>query len=194
MPMSSEAQHVLQESVSRLSAVSETLEPLYAMQAKLTVALLRNAAEAAIADATPRSVADLDFALNDVGALVRELPEDAAGEFDRAVSACREVVDALKSEVTLPAEVLASLHGLREKLTIRRTAIDRATYRDPGTEAPPLPNDPATLREEALQLRDGLQRAGFDTPALSRLIDSPATFYRGELSELVDELDVISGE
>jgi hypothetical protein len=193
MPMSSDSQRILQESVSRMSEAAASLDDLYAMQAKLTLGILRNVVEAAVTDITPRSVSDLDFALNDVRELLPEIPEDAAETFENAVAACSAVVDALKREAAIPADVLTALGALREKLSVRRTAIDRATYRDPDEVAPPLPHEPSTLQGEATQLRDALQRAGFDTPALSFLIASPAECHRAELSEVVDELDVISG-
>ena len=194
MPVTTEVERALRDAIAQLDAVAATLDDIYAAQAKLTVAILRNAVDSLVADANPRTVSDVDFALNDVAALAGDLPPAEGDRVEKSVTAIRDALASVKSETALPDTVLQLINLLREKLSARRTAIDRATFRDPSTSDESLPHDPATLHDEASALRDSLQRAGFDTPMLSQLIATPATFYRAEVSQLIDELDVISGE
>lgn len=194
MPVTADVERALRDAMSQLDAVAATLDDIYAAQAKLTVAILRNAVDSLVADANPRTVSDVDFALNDVAALSGDLPPAEGERVEASVHAIREVLASVKNENALPETVLQHINVLREKLSARRTAIDRATFRDPSAADEGLPHDPASLHDEARTLRDSLQRAGFDTPMLSQLIATPATFYRAEVSQLIDELDVISGE
>ena len=193
MPLAPESEQRLRDAVAQLGAVVEGLDPAYAMQARLVLMVLRSNVDAVISDPNPRTAGDLEFALGDVRTLVEDLPAGAADEVESIVNQAAAVISQVKTSVALPDDVMALLGVMQEKLKLRQTAIDRATYRDPSQPAESLPADPHKLRDAALLLRDELQRAGFETPMLSRLIDSPNAFYRSDLSGLIDELDVIRG-
>jgi hypothetical protein len=135
-------------------------------------------------------VNDIEFALNDLAAAV----DDAGGsdEIHSAIALLRNDAAALRASTALPAELIASIRALQEKLRTRAKAIERSQYRAEGTPEPPLPHPPAELRDAAIPLARQLAAAGFITPALDALIADPDSLRFHSINELVDELDVIS--
>jgi hypothetical protein len=160
-------------------------------QLRLATSVLANAIAAAGQSLNASTVNDVEFALNDLAAIVDELND--ADEVSRAVALLRADVTRLKEETSLSSAVLAAIAALQTKLKARRNAIERNLYRaeDAPEQAPPHPAE--ELRADAIPLRESLAAAGFATPALDALIEDPASLVFQSLRDISDELEVITG-
>ena len=175
------------------NAVTNIEDEFYGPQVKLAASVLGNAIGAATSDLNPRTVQDLDFAYTDLRGLADELGGNDRSSIDRFLSALSTEIERLKAAVSLPEEVTQSVSVLQKKLKERRSAVERQTYRVPGTAPEPIPHPPAELQPDAESLQKQLTRFGYDTPTLNRLVSSPADFEIRDVSELIEELDVILG-
>jgi hypothetical protein len=171
------------------SAVSAIEDEMFASQLRLSMSVLANAVEALGQSVSASTVNDLEFALNDVAAIVNELSAVDADRVAPSLTLMQEDIARLKEATSLPPAVIDALRGLQSKLRARKAAIERQTYRPEGT--PPLPHEPQDLRSEALPLRQQLATAGFSTPALDELIADPSSLRFHSINEIINELDVI---
>ena len=184
---------MLESALFHFRAVAASVEDeMFASQLRLTLSVLSNAVEAAKDGVNAALVSDIEFALNDVVAVVDELPAADAERLGPPLEMLRNDVAALKEATSIAPETVRLLKVFQSKLKERRTAIERQTYVEGGATAP-LPHPPAELRAEALPLRDELAAAGFATPALDVLIDAPDELRFHSINAIIDELDVIAG-
>ena len=184
----------LQASMSRLSAAANAVDdPMFKMQLNLTMNVLSNAVAGAAESLNPATVNDIEFALNDVIGTVGELNAADADAITPALEAVKADVAALKNASSLPPQVIKSIRDFQAKLRERRSAIQKQQYRAEGTEAEPLPHPPEGLRDEAFPLRRQLSKAGFATPLLDEFIGNPSSLVFQKISDILDELDVITG-
>lgn len=157
---------------------------------RLSAEVLANAVAAAKDQGVNAArVNDIAFALNDLVSAVDDA--GAPDEICAAIALLQNDAASLHAAVALPAELTAAMRDLRRKLKERATAMERAQYRAEGTEVV-LPHPVEALREEAVPIARQLMDAGFDTPALSSLIEDPSSVRYHTLNEIVDELDVIA--
>ncbi len=175
------------------SALGAIDDPMFETQAKLTLDILSNAVAGATQSLNPATVNDVEFALNDVIAIVGELSAAYAAAVQPAVDLMQSDLAALKAATALPDSVVGAVRNFQAKLKVRRSAIERQTYREAGAPAEALPHPPAELRNEAVPIRQQLATAGFATPALDGLIADPESLRFHSISEILDELDVIIG-
>lgn len=159
---------------------------------RLSRVVLEESAEAAMREPNTRRVADLSFALTDFRAAVDELPYGERSALDAPLRELSAIVDELRRRTALSPSLIEHLTHLRKRVETRRAAVARQGFHPPGTTPPPLPHPPEELARDAAPLRDALRTSGFDTPALDLLIDSPAAVYMSELSNIADELEVIT--
>jgi hypothetical protein len=185
-------QRKLATALDHLHTATENLDEVFSMQTKLALAMLRRAITVST-EVTPRTVSDMQFALNDLTLVSEELPPGDRESFDPQLQAIDDVILHLRAAAMLPKPLVNRLSILRTKMAERRTAIERETYRPPEKEPTPIPHDPEALRGEADDIRLELKKAGYDTPALDRLAESPGSFRFHDVSDLIDELDVIIG-
>lgn len=190
-PLEQSFRQELMRAIDDLSEGASSLDELFSAQTRLTISILRNAASSLDDEVTPRSVADFEFALNDLKGVADELPAADRAAFDRPLERLDGIVARLRAEAKLPEPLLEKISVLRTKLKERAAAIQRDTYRPPEVAATPLPHDPRSLRNEAGEIRHQLQKAGFDTPELDRLVDHADDFYFSDVNRLVEELEVI---
>jgi len=159
---------------------------------RLSTDVLANAIQAAQTDGiNPARVNDIEFALNDLIAAV-----DDAGAPDvlcNGIALLQNDTAALRRAHALADQTTAAARDLQKRLRERATAMERSQYRVEGTEAGPLPHAPEELREAAIPLARQLAAAGFVTPALHQLVESPGSLRYHSINEIVDELDVIVG-
>lgn len=160
---------------------------------QLTVSLLASAIEAAANGVSAAVVNDIEFALNDVAAAIADLSAADADRIAPIVTILQDDVERLKESTSLAPAVKNSLRAFQAKLKARRVAIERATYRPEGASEEPLPHPPEELQREAVPLRQQLAAAGFATPALDALITDPSSLRFHSITEIVNELDVITG-
>jgi hypothetical protein len=160
-------------------------------QFRLGMSMLENAVAAAKVRVNAARVSDIDFALGDLGNAVEYLGSDEAAEVAPIIDMLRDDVGRLREATALPQELLSSIALLQKKLKARRSAIERQTYQEGGTDEP-LPHPPAELQSDALPIRDALSSAGFDTPALDTLIDEPDSLRFHSISAVIDELEIVS--
>ncbi|HVT05158.1 MAG TPA: hypothetical protein VHL58_17475 [Thermoanaerobaculia bacterium] len=183
----------LQEALASISSsLAAVDDQMFLMQLRLGETVLQRAVYELLEEVNPRTVKDTEFALNDLIGFVGELSDTDSGNLEPAFERLKSELLTIKSSAVLPNDLVARLTDLRGKLVTRRKAIDRDTYRDPGVAAEPLPHDPATLRKDAARLREELQRSGFGTPVMDKLVDGSEEFRMHDLSELIDEIDVIT--
>jgi hypothetical protein len=179
-----------------LTALSASLasitEEMFLMQIELGKKVLERAISALSEEVNLRNVKDCEFALHDVIGFSGELSAEDAAPLEPSFATLKSELTAIKATVALPDDLLSRLSGLRAKLVARCRAIERATYREPGSPEEPLPYDPATLTTDADGFRAELQRAGFETPFMDRLVAEPGQLRMRDLSDLVDEIDVIT--
>ena len=160
---------------------------------QLTINLLSNAIEAAHQGISPAVVNDIEFALNDVAASIADLSAADAERIAPIVTTLQDDVERLKESTSLAPPVIKAVKALQAKLKMRRSAIERQTYRPEGAPEEPLPHPPEELQREAIPLREQLAAAGFATPALDGLIADASSLRFHSISEILNELDVIAG-
>jgi len=183
---------MMQAAVFQLRAAAASVEDAFTRsQMQLAVGVLANAVESAASGVTAAIVNEIEFALNDVGAAIADLPPSEAAPLETAVSMLRGDVESLKAQTALPADVVDSVRALQAKLKVRGNAIERQTYVESSEE--PLPHPPSELQLDAIPLREKLAMAGFATPALDVLVVDPLLLRFHTIREIIDELDVIIG-
>lgn len=175
------------------AAIGSVDDPMFQSQLRLTMDVLANAVVAASHSVNPATINDVDFALNDVVATIGELNAADSAVLTPLVEQVQADVASLKQATALPADLVTAIHELQSKLKVRRTAIERQTYRAEGAPEEPLPHPPEALSKEAVPLRASLAQAGFATPALDELIEDPASLRFHSIGDILDELDVIIG-
>jgi hypothetical protein len=181
---------MLEAALFQLRSSAEGVEPPYASQLELCLSVLGNAIAGAHDGMNAARVNDIDFALNDLAATIDELPAVDAERLAAPLQMMRDDVERLKTETSLPHDVVDHLRAFQKKLRERAAAIERQTYRE-GGDIEPLPHRHDDLRAEALPLREQLATSGFATPALDGLIDDPSSLRFHTIGEIVNELDVI---
>lgn len=157
---------------------------------RLAINVLGGAIAGARESVNAARVAEIEFAVSDVEAIVRELPEPASSEIGAPLVMLREDLTRLRKATALPHDLLQSLHAFQSKLRLRKDAIERQTYVE-GADAGTLPHPPDELRREALPIRERLAAAGYATPALDTLVDDPESLRFHSIGEILNELDVI---
>lgn len=159
---------------------------------QLTVNLLSNAIEAAGNGVSAAAVNDIEFALNDVAASIADLSAADAERIAPIVTLLQDDIERLKESTSLAPAVTNAIRSLQTKLKARRSAIERQTYRPEGAPQEPLPHPPEELQPEAVALRQQLAASGFSTPSLDAFITDPSSLRFHSITEIVDELDVIT--
>jgi hypothetical protein len=187
-----ESQKLLNEGVFELRrGLTQVEDEMFGGQTKLGAQILANAVTTVLTELNPRAVKDLDFAFNDLLGLTADLPPFERAALDPAFNLLQQGIARLKSSVAIAPTVVDQLKILRAKLSDRRSAFERQLYKPPGSPVEPLPNAPSEMREAASLLQQQLVVAGFETPTLDRMIAEPGTFELRDVSELIDEIDVI---
>ena len=189
----SEELALIDAALFQLKAAAAEVDPMYATQMQLTVNMLSNAVESARQGVNPAIVNDIEFALNDLGGVVRELGAADAERIAPILTLLEDDVARLKESAALPTALLNAIRAFQTKLKARRAAIERQTYRPEGSPEEPLPHPPEELQREGTPLRQQLAAAGFSTPALDALIADPASLRFHSINEIVNELDVVVG-
>jgi hypothetical protein len=174
------------------TAVDAVTDEMFASRLRLSMTILMNAVEMAGQSLSVAAVNDVDFALNDVAAVVSELSSADAANVIPVLEMLQADVAQLKQATSLSPAVSSAIRAFQSKLRARRSAIERQTYRPEGAEEP-LPHPPEQLRAEAVPLRQQVAAAGFATPALDGLISDPASLRFHSINEIINELDVIVG-
>jgi hypothetical protein len=173
-------------------AIDSVTDEMVAPQLRLSMTVLSNAVETAGESLSAAAVNDVEFALNDVAAMVGELSAIDAANVAPALELLQADVRRLKQATSLSASAVSSIRALQSKLRVRAAAIERQTYRPEGAAEEPLPHPPEQLRTEAMPLRQQLAAAGFATPALDGLIADPSSLRFHSVNEIIIELDVIA--
>jgi hypothetical protein len=182
---------MLQAAMFQLRSAAESIDdPFVLAQLRLALGVLGGAMDGAANGVNAAAVNDIEFALNDVGAAVADLPQADAARIEPLLEMLRNDVASLKSVTALPPDVVSAIRELQAKLKVRKNAIERQTYVE--NAADPLPHAPEELRADALPLRARLAGAGFATPALDALIDDPSSIRFHSINEILDELEVIA--
>lgn len=166
---------------------------MFASQMSFSVSMLANALRDARANTNPRTVRDLDFAMNGPVAFSNELTAEGADIVNRPLSVLQEAIGALKAQVSVPQSAIAAGKAFQMKLRERKTAIQKQSFLPPGSVAPPIPHEPATLVPEAVALREALTQAGFETPLLDDFIAAPAEARMQHLADLAEEIETVIG-
>ncbi len=174
-------------------ACSQIGEEFYAKQIMLSGNMLIDSMNAAMENLNPKTLGDVEFAFDDVASLVEELPESEIEWFQPPFNTIRSTIQELGFHISLPEVLTKRIRSLRDKLGDRLRAVERASFRPPGSPEEPLPHDPATLQNEADALRAELVAAGFETPLLDKLATDPASIDNLDCTTLTEELDVILG-
>ncbi|HYS53042.1 MAG TPA: hypothetical protein VER58_04670 [Thermoanaerobaculia bacterium] len=188
----SDALALIDAALFQLKAAAADVDAMYASQMQLMISLLSNAVEAAKQGTSAATVNDIEFALNDLAGVIRELSAADADRIAPIVTMLQDDVERLKEATALPATVTNAIRSFQTKLKTRRAAIEKQTYRE-GSPAVELPHAPQELQREAMPLRQQLATAGFSTPALDALIADPASLRFHSITEILNELDVIVG-
>lgn len=183
---------MIEAALFQLRAAVEEVDPALAPQLRLCVSVLAKAVEGARDEVNAARVSDIEFALNDLGAAIDELPQTDAGPLLPLLAAIRGDVESLKTATSLNPALLDQIHAFEWKLRDRMKAIERQTYVESGAETP-LPHPPKELRHEAIPLAQQLAAAGFATPSLDALITDPDSLRFHSIREILDELEVIAG-
>lgn len=187
-----ENQKLLNDGVFELGrGLTQVEDEMFGGQTKLGAQMLANSVTAVLADLNPRTVKDLDFAFNDLLGLTADLPPFERAALEPGFNLLQQGISRLKASVALAPTVVDQLKILRTKLSDRKSAFERQLYRPPGSAVEPLPNDPAEMRDAASRLQQQLVAAGFETPTLDRMIAEPQTFELRDVTELIDEIEVI---
>lgn len=157
----------------------------------LATSMLSNAVGSAGASLNPASVNDIAFALNDVVGAMESLSAADASQVEPIIEALQADVEALRTATALPAALIEATRAFQSKLRIRRSAIERQTYRE-GDNAE-LPHPPEELHTDAATIRPLLAAAGFATPSLDSFCHERSSLRFHNIVEMIDELDVIIG-
>ncbi len=184
---------LLEAAFFQLKTAAASVDEMFASEIRLPLSVLASAIEAASQSMSAAAINDVEFALNDVAAVVDQLGAADAERIAPIVALLQADVARLKDETALPSAVLDAIRALQGKLRVRRAAIERQTYRAEGAPEEPLPHAPEELQREALPIRQRLASAGFVTPALDGLIAEPSSLRFHSISEILNELDVIVG-
>lgn len=185
---------LLEASLFQLTnAINNVDDPMFKAQLNLSMGMLSSAVQAAIDSLNPATMNDVEFALNDVVAVVGELSAADADRVTPALQLMQADVAQLKQASSLSPKIVDAVRAFQEKLKARRTAVERQTYREGGASAADLPFPPAEAAAEAQMMRPFLAKAGFQTPALDELIADPESLRFHSIGEILDELDVIVG-
>lgn len=164
--------------------------PIDDPQFRLGITMLGNAVDAARARVNAARVSDIDFALGDLGNAVDYLDAADAEQVGPILEMIREDVWRLRESTALPKEVFDRITALQQKLKARRTAIERQTYQEGGSEQS-LPHAPETLIADVQWIREELQKGGFATPALDAFLDEPNELRFHSIGAMLDELEVV---
>ena len=176
----------------QLRAAAGDVDASFAPELSLCVSVLANAIASARNGVNAARVSDIEFAANDLGAAIDELPQSDADRLAPLLAALRDDLESLKAATSLDPALIDQIHAFQSKLGERLKAIERQTYVEGGSDAP-LPHPPASLRDEAVPLARQLVAAGFGTPSLDALIAEPDSLLFHSIREILDELDVILG-
>jgi hypothetical protein len=183
---------MIEAALFQLRAEAEKVDSSLAPQLGLCVNVLAKAVEAARDEVNAARVSDIEFALNDLGGAIDELPQHDAEPLLPLLAAIRSDVESLKTATSLDPALLDQIHAFEWKLRDRMKAIERQTYVESGAETP-LPHPPRALRQEAIPLAQALAAAGFATPSLDALIADPDSLRFHSIREILDEFEVIAG-
>jgi hypothetical protein len=182
----------LDEAIAAMTAAFEGFEDgMFIPQLELSRNMFQNNLSAAAEQLNPRTMKELDFTFNDIRTFASELTEGDHARIAPILDSIEAALAALRGSAALPAGLVASIRALRAKLKERKSALERALYRPPGSAPEPLPNPPDALRAEASAIAQQLQANGFDTPELDDLVS-----YEGDelgqlsIERLVEELDL----
>lgn len=175
------------------TAASAIEDDMFLSQIELTLSVLANAVAAAHHSLTAAAVNDIEFALNDLAAVIGELSAADAAKVSEPLTLLQDDVARLKENTSLSPAVINAIRALQAKLKTRRTAVERQTYWPEGTPPDPLPHPPEELQRDAAPLRQNLAAAGFVTPALDTFISDPQALRFHSINEIINELDVIAG-
>ena len=159
----SEELTLIDAAVFQLKTAAAEVDATYASQMQLTVNMLSNAVESARQGVNPAIVNDIEFALNDLGGVVRELGAVDAERIAPILTLLEDDVARLKESAALPAALLNAIRAFQTKLKARRAAIERQTYRPEGSPEEPLPHPPEELQREGTPLRQ--QRFNLRSPS-----------------------------
>lgn len=174
------------------AAMAAVQDDMFASQLRLTSDVLSNAVDAARESLNAARVHDIEFALNDLAAVVNELSNDDAAVLGPMIDMLRDDVALLRQETALPPALLDAIRAFRSKLKTRQSAIERQTYREGGGDEA-LPHPPEELEAEAVVLQARIAEVGFATPALDSFVDDPQSLRFHTIAEIIDELDVVAG-
>jgi len=175
------------------TAIDAVTDEMVAPQLRLSMIVLSNAVDTAGQSLSAAVVNDVEFALNDVAAMVGELNSIDAANVTPALELLQADVRNLKQGTSLSPAAVSGIRAFQSKLRARATAIERQTYRPDGGADESLPHPPEQLRVEAMPLRQQLAAAGFATPALDGLITEPSALRFHSINDIINELDVIAG-
>jgi hypothetical protein len=182
---------MLEAALFQLRAAASGVDPDSAPQLGLCIIVLANAIAAGHDGVNPAIVNDIEFATNDLSAAIDELPQADADRLAPLLATLREDLAPLQSATALDPALIEQIRRFQSKLRERMKAIERQTYVEGGSDAPPHP--PEQLKDEAIPLASQLAAAGFPAPALDTLIAEPESLRFHSIRELIDELDVIAG-
>src|SRR5207237_10892808 len=136
----SEELALIDAALVQLKAAAANVDAAYASQMQLTVNMLSNAVESARQGVNPAIVNDIEFALNDLGGVVRELGAVDAERIAPILTLLEDGVARLKESTALPASLLSDIRSFQTTLKSRRPATDRPTYRRVGSAEGRLPH------------------------------------------------------
>jgi hypothetical protein len=164
---------------------------MFIPQLELSRNMFANNLRSAAGDLNPRTMKELDFTFNDLRTFASELTDEDAARLAPSLAAIEAALASLREAAALHPELVAAIRVLRGKLKSRKSGLERALFRPPGSPAEPLPYPPSELRDEASRIAEALQASGFDTPELDELTGSTDDEL-GQLSieRLVEELDL----
>lgn len=184
---------MLEAALFQLRSAAEDVDPMFGSRLDLCLSVLANAIAPAREGINASIVSDVEFALNDLAATVDELSAEDAERLAAGLAMMREDVERLKQQTSLDPSTIGRIRALQTKMRMRRSAIERQTYRAEGSPQEALPHPPAELRAEAMPIREELSQAGFATPELDALIADPDSLRFHSLTAILDELEVITG-
>jgi len=164
---------------------------MFIPQLELSRSMFANNVRTAAVDLNPRSMKELDFTFNDLRTFASELTDEDAARLAPSLAMIETALASLREAAALHPELVAAIRVLRGKLKSRKSSLERALFRPPGSPPEPLPHPPSELRDEASRIAGALQASGFDTPELDELVASTDDEL-GQLSieRLVEELDL----
>lgn len=188
----SDALPAVESAFKQLTEASGSVHEMFAAQFRVALNVLGNAITAAREGINAARVSDIDFALNDVVAVVDELSQSEAAVLQPSLELMRQHVARMQEETALHPEVLQRLQAFQEKLQARKKAVERQGFVEGGA-AQPLPHPLEELREDAIPLARALAGAGYSTPSLDNLVAAKEELRLHQITELLDDLEVIIG-